>query len=294
MFTNKNRRLMFVMDMGAPGGGSSDEGVSTAPEPHPFSGQPSQDAASNNPAWAAHLDKFPDPVKGIAREAFTEWDKNVQSRFDSLSKQYSPYKSFIDQKVNPDELQKAWGIAQMIQEDPQGFARTLAQYVGLNIQEAQQVLEQQQPMEEVDPQIAALQQSVQQLTDFISQQQQAAQTSQLVQQHEQQIDSEFTALEAKHGKFSPAIRNQILKEAMRISSVTNKLVTMEEAYNSLDNFVQEVRSYARPGDLAPSVLNSGNGIPVTTPNKTPGQLTPKETREAAAQVAARYLAQQGQ
>lgn len=287
MFKNISRRLVFNVPAGDEGGGS-------APEPVPFSEPAPQQQTSENPAWAPYLHEVPEPLRPTVKNAFTKWDQDVNTRFSTINQQYEPYKPLIDQKIPADDLQKAWGMAQMLQEDPHGFVKTLAGYLGITLQEAQavaeQVAEEQPPEEEVNPRVAQLEEQLNQVMGYITQREQAQQQQILERQQEQQIGEELAALEKRVGKLSPTVQNEILREALRISTVTNKPVSMEEAYSSLNAFVQEVRRVPSPGDTAPQVLSGSNGIPLTPAGKTPGQYTPKETRQAAAELAARFLA----
>lgn len=249
---------------------------------------------TENPAWSTQLDKFPDSVKHIAREAFSEWDKDVQTRFTGIQEKYKPYQAYVDQNIDPQKLESAWGLAQLLESDPTGFTQLLAQQLGMTIQQAEEAVEdlQAEAGGEVDPTIAAMQQQITELTDFITGQQQQQQQSQLAQQQEQQIDQEFAALEGTHGKLQPEIKNQILKEMLRLSFESNQPVTVQQAYDSVESFARIVRQQPRPGQLAPRVMPSGGAVPVTKPEKSLGQLSPKETKQYVADLLTQQLASQ--
>lgn len=295
MFKNRQRRLTFIEEpIGDNGGAGPIE--NSAPveggETNALGGTLAQ-PVKENPAWSQYVDQFPDVVKPQARTIFSQWDKDVQSRFQGIHEQYKPFKSFIDNGVNPEELNSAWEIAQIMQRDPQGFTRLLAEQLGLSIEEAQALEEAVENDDEYDdPRYEQLQSQVQQLSNFIEQQQQQQIAMQQQQEVEQQLDNEFNELEAKYGKLSPTIKNQVLREALRIVNETNQPVTMEQAYNSLEQFVREVREVPRPGTNAPPVLPGGGGMPLTPAGKSPGQMTATERKARAAEVAARLLAQQ--
>lgn len=256
---------------------------------------PQATQGNDNPAWAPYLEKFPEPVRGIARETFSEWDKGVQRRFGEIHDQYRDFKQFADQGVKPEDLQNAWGLASILQNDPQGFAQMLAQHLGMTIQQAEAATEQLQQEDssqgELDPRIQKLQKDQQELMDYIRHQEESAQQAQMAQQQEQQLTAEMSDLEKKYGingKMDDFIKNKVLEEALRLSMLTDKPVTMEQAYLSLEQFVSQVRTAPRPGDSAPRVMSSGGMQPVTLP-VDPGKMSGKQTREYAAEVAARLL-----
>lgn len=298
MFKNLNRRISyFSMPVGDEGGTPSENTPEAGGDTNALGGtipQPTQE----NPAWAGYVEKFPTELMPLAKETFAEWDKNVQQKFQSIHEQYKPFKPFLDQKVDPGELDAAWKIAGILKQDPTGFAKLLAEQVGLTFTEAQQVTQelqnqQQDPdeAEEVDPALAGLQQQVQQLTQFIAQQQQQEQQAQIQAEVDADLNNQFAALEDKYGKLDQVIKNQVLREALRLSVETDQPVTMEQAYSNLEQFVSQVRQVPRPGQFAPQVLPKGGGMPLSPAPKNPGEMSSSERKQQAAAVAARLIAQ---
>lgn len=270
-----------------------DEGgaVSAPAETDALGGTVTPPLAAENPAWHAYVEKFPDPVKHIARETFAEWDKNTQGQFTEIRDRYRPYQQFVDNKVDPARLEAAYGVAEMLETDPQGFARLLTQQLGLTIQEAEAVAAQVEENQgqgavEVDPIVKELQDKIAGFENYFQTQQQEREN----QQQEQSINAEFADIEKSHGALRPEIKDQVLKEALRISMTENRPVTMQEAYASLDKFAQIVRSVPRPGQLAPQVLSGSGSVPVSPPSKPMGQLTSAETRSYVAELLAREAA----
>lgn len=159
MFKTRNARLRyFSADAGftADSGGQVTEPVENTDA---LGGTVTPEVAEN-PAWSTHLEKFPDSVKHIAKEAFSEWDKEVQTRFTGIQEKYKPYQGYVDQNIDPQKLESAWGLAQLLESDPQGFAELLAQQLGLTVQQAEAAVEELQEVEpagEVDPMLATLQ-----------------------------------------------------------------------------------------------------------------------------------------
>lgn len=251
--------------------------------------QPSTGTPGENPAWKEYLDQFPDSVRHIARDAFTKWDSGVQQRFDSINKQYQPYKSFIDQKLDPNELNSAYQVASMLRDDPVGFTQLLAERLGLTLTEAQALTEQvsneTQDEPEEDPRIQQLMESQQQLLSTFQQQEQARQQEQMVQQQTQQMEVEFAQIEQAYGRPLPVeLKNEVMREALRLSHETNKPVSMQDAYSSLEKLVSAVRNVPRPGATAPRTMPSGGSMPVSKPQQSLGSLTSKDTKGLVTQL----------
>jgi hypothetical protein len=258
--------------------------------------QPKPNDGGGNPAWNEYLERFPEPVRHIARDTFSEWDKQVQGQFTQIRDLYKPYQKFVDDKVDPARLEAAYGVAQTLEQDPQGFARLLADHLGLTIQEAQAVVadqieqgqqEEVQGQESDDPRIAQLMQQVQQFEQFFQQQQE----QEYARQAEAQLNTELDALKKQYGaQVIDQIQDELFKEANRIIAAENRPVTLQEAYANLESFAQRVRSVPRPGQLAPQVLSGGSSVPLSKPDKSMGQLSGSETRNLVAEMIARDLA----
>lgn len=252
-----------------------------------------QAPAPENPAWAPYVEKFPEVVQHIAKETFSEWDKGVQQRFQAIHEQYKPFKSYVEQGVDPVRIQSALGLAELLEQNPREFAGLLAEQLGLTVAEAnavtKELVEGEVSEEEVDPRYTQLQQQQEQLIEYITQRDAAEQQQQLQQQQETQLSTELEQLETKYGPLQDVIKNQVLREALRLSAETNKPVSLQQAYDNLESFVSAVRNVPRAGQNAPRVMPSGSSIPVTPPSKTLGQLSPAETKEYVAQLLARQL-----
>lgn len=298
MLTSRPRSLrFFAMPAGSEGEGldTSGDGGNTDALGGTVSQPESQD--SENPAWKEYLDKFPDQLRPTAREAFSAWDKGVQDRFASIHKEYEPWKQFKDQGIDPQQLNSAWGVAQMLQESPVDFVKALAEQLNMTVSEAQQVVDEatansSETEGEVDPRIAQLEQSQQQLLQFFQQQQQEQQNQQQLEQANAAIATEMQQLEAAHGKMPDFIKNQVLREALRLINETGQTVTLEQAYKSVEQFASQIRGIPTASSTAPRTMPSGGAIPVSPPKQPLGELSNADTKKYVADLLAQQLSAQ--
>ena len=254
---------------------------------------PQAEPTDNNPPWQSQLEKFPESVRHIARDAFTEWDKGTQQRFTAIQEKYKPYQSFVDQGVDAEKLNSAYGLSQLLEQDPPAFTRLLAKELGLTIQEAEAVAEEMAPDDnsDLDPRIVQMQQQQQGLMDYIQNRDQEEQTARDIQQQEQSLTAELDQIERQFGVMTLEVKNQVMREALRLSVEHNAPVTMTEAYNSLESFVNSIRSAPRPGQNAPRILSSGGSVPIVPKGKTMGKMSNEETQNMVAEHLARMLAE---
>lgn len=89
-------------------------------------GQPNEAAPENNehgdnPKWQPFLEKIPEGLRDIVKPTLTEWDQNVNQRFQELHSQYEPYKKyddFVKNGVDPALLSQALTLMNALNEDP--------------------------------------------------------------------------------------------------------------------------------------------------------------------------------
>lgn len=251
--------------------------------------------AETSHPWDSYVEKFPEGVRGIARESFSELEKNFNGQFQKVHEQYRPFKNFIDQKVDPERLNAAYQFATQFEADPQQFVTYLAEHLGLTIQQAQAVAEavaDDESTTEENPEIASLREQQEQFMQQVLQHQQAQEAEKINQEADANLRDELVEIESKYGKMTDVVRNEVLNRALAMSYQTNKPISLMDAYESLERFVGQVQSAPRPGASAPRVLSSGSAVPITPSGKSLGQMSNKETKAAAGAVVARMLAEQ--
>src|SRR5215471_8064679 len=85
------------------------------------------------------LSKIPVGDREIVAKYIKDWDRGVTQRFQQIHQQYQPYK---DLGASVEDLQGAWALQQMINEDPNRVYELLGQIIGNDGGQQQQ---QQQP-----------------------------------------------------------------------------------------------------------------------------------------------------
>ena len=236
-------------------------------------GQPqgSGDSEGGNPAWNEVLQALPTSLHSQVRPALEKWDRGVQQRFEQVQSQYSPYKNFVENKVSPEDIQVALGIAERINTDPQGFFQTFqemfAEQLGQNQQGQGQPSEgtdpefdlsdySQQPQD--DPRIAQLEQQQEMLNQWWIEQQ----NDKMQKEADEQLDRDLKSLEEKFGQFD---QRYVLGLAMAG-------IPLEQAVQEYQKLVGGARG-ADPN--VPNVLSPGGGLPAeqVDPKKLDGQAT---------------------
>lgn len=252
---------------GNEGGGQIDSGgqVDSGQQPVETGGD------GGNPAWNDILQVLPTSLHGQVKPVLEKWDKGVQQRFEQVQSQYSPYKSFAEQKISPDDIEVALGIAQRINTDPQGFFQTFQEMFAEQLGQNQQGQGQpsgendpefdlgdytQQPQE--DPRIAQLEQQQELLNQWWIQQQ----NEKMQAEADTQLENDLKSLREKYGEYDD---RYVLGLAMAGVSLEDAVKEYQSKFGS-----------SRPTDPnTPNVLTPGGGLPTERidPKKMDGQQT---------------------
>lgn len=255
------------------------------------SAQPVDNSGGGNPAWGELLGVLPEQLHPVVKPHLEKWDRGVQTRFEQVQSQFNPYKPFAEKGVQPHDIEVALAIADQINNDPQKFYGTLAQYLeqqgvdlgGQGQQNGNQPLEfdlgdgtDGQP--EFDPRIAQFEQQQQAMAAWIQQQEQQRMEAEA----DRQLDEELAGLKEKHGDFD-------MQYVLSLAAGTG--MPLEQAVQQYQNLVQNIRNTPTPGQQVPSVLPPGGGTP--TENVNPAKLS-SEGRQAVVQNMLRAAAAQNQ
>lgn len=235
--------------------------------------QQTQQEEKLNPAWEPMLNKIPEQFRGMVTSDLRQWDQNYQQGIQQVHSQYEGYKPFLEQEITPEALNNAMLVQQALENNPEQFIRTVAEYYNL------QLGEQGQPDPEEtgegegeglpfditqDPQF----QRYQQATELMAQQMMTQAQQQEDAQWDQQVASDFEAAKEKHGEFNEDL-------------VIQRMLATGEDVNSAVEFVNgaiqaEVAKHRSPGATAPIMMGSGGGLPS---QQTPvGNLSPQDRR----------------
>ena len=235
-----------------------------------------------NPAWDGVYGKLPQEFHPMIRPTLETWDRNYQT----LQKEYEPWKQLGDY----DLVQRNMGIIQQLNENPQGFYERLGQLIGVTPNQAQQIVQNgQAPGQEnqqnqglygtgeedylVDPEVAQLKQTVQQLQEQNQRwetERVEAQKQRDVAEYQSKAEAHIQRLAAQHQANYPTIPFNPAEVVQRVLLQTyqnpNKEPDIDQAYKDYLGLVTSVHTPpvapGRSGPPAPSVINpNGGGLP---------------------------------
>lgn len=259
----------------------------------PISGSPETpvESGGDNPAWAPILEVIPEGIRQLVTPKLKEWDQGVNARFQKIHQEYEPYKPFKEQGLDPQELMRSHQVREQIDRDPLAFYERLGQYLqqaGL-LQEQEEVDE--EGPEELDPEdrvkqsLTALEQKQQEILNSIEEAQRKQQEAQLQQQAQEQVTREYQEVEAKYGQLDEVMRNELFQRAfLAVQQAEQQGVeppSLMQVMDSMQSFIAYVKQAPRP---APKIVPSSGGGTPAPQQKTPGQMTDLERRQAAARV----------
>jgi hypothetical protein len=272
---------------GAAGGVQGSTPVGTGQQAAPNYQQSQQQQQPGNPAWQEFLDVLPSQLHPVVTPVLQKWDKGVQSRFEQVQSQYAPYKQFLDNGVNPNDIEVALGIAQQINGDPRQFYNALTEYLqenGLLDDQGQQDGyspefdlgdDTQYGEQQEDPRLQEFEQQQAAMANWILQQEQ----QRTEQQADQELDQELNQLQEKYGEFDMGY----------VLSLAVSGMPLEDAVNKYQQLVQQIQQSPTPGSMVPRVMSPGGGLPAE--NVDPTKMSSGDTKNLVAQMLASSKAQ---
>lgn len=222
----------------------------------------------NNPAWNDLLGVIPQEVHEQVIPHLKNWDSGVEQKF----QQYAPYKSFIENNVNVDELQTGYGILQALNEDPKKVYEAIAEHYGLG-----------STIEEIDddpdpgalpPEIMEKLQGFEKFQEQVSQLLVSQKEQELIKAAEVELETELSDLSKKYGEFDEQIVIPLMQSGMKAEDAVKRYFTLMD---------QIATKKARP--TPPNILG-GNAGGVPAGGVDPRKLSNQETRN----LVANYLA----
>lgn len=237
---------------------------------------------SINPAWNDLLSKVPSQLHSQVTPYLSQWDKNYQEGLQKVHSEYEPYKKFTEHQ--PEELDYALSIMKAIEENPQEVAKALAEYSGLSLAEAKEVVKEQGQFDETEenellnhPQFVEMKSMVEAMAQLLVQQNQAKLDAEM----DAQLETELKELSKEHGEFDV---DWVLTKALAKPEVD--LAEHVKAYREHEKSVLE--KARKPG---PKVLKGGGSAPDNQTDIT--KLDDKGRRELIAKTL-QQAAQQSQ
>jgi len=273
---------------GGVGGGNEGGAAGGIQGTTPVGGQQQQQQQqTGNPAWQEFLDVLPSQLHPVVTPVLQKWDKGVQSRFEQVQSQYAPYKQFLDNGVNPNDIEVALGIAQQINGDPRQFYNALTEYLtenGLLDDQGQQNGyspefdlgdESQYGQQQEDPRLQQFEQQQAAMANWIMQQEQ----QRTEQQADQELETELGQLQEKYGEFDMGY----------VLGLAVSGVPLEDAVQKFQQLVQNIQQQPTPGSMVPRVMSPGGGLPAE--NVNPSKMSRGDTRSLVEQMLASDKAQ---
>lgn len=234
--------------------------------------QDSQDNSGGHPAWDEYLKDIPEVFHPQVKPAFEKWDKNFQK----VQSEYEPYKEFIG--TDPNELQAALQVANLIRTNPKALYDNLGSRYGFNSNFDQGQSDEEDDSEdeygyeyeseeessiEDDPRFQELANKYAEMAQYIQRQQQEQQEQQQMAQVKQETEQAFSEIEKGLGRtLNDNERAEIVQRTVMLGDRNGGNYDIREGYKDFAQFVNTVRSQPRANDSAPDVLSGNGGLPV--------------------------------
>lgn len=244
---------------------------------------PTQQPTGINPAWAPLREAIGDEFfDAHALPVLKGMDESAHTRITSLNSQlagFEGYKEFVDQGVNPADLQAALELSQLIESDPQRIYSLLGQHLGVVPagEEEPEGLEAfgagQENAAEIPPHIMARLEAAEQFQQqFMEQQaleQQQQQHQQIVEAEGQRLDQEMSAFLTNNPTFTEDDKPELFRMQYELTQQLEarglrRMATLEEAAAAVNERAAYYRQRGN-GNVAPSTL------PTTAGGDIPGQ-----------------------
>ena len=229
---------------------------------------------NGHPAWQPYLEEIPEPFRQQVTPAFEKWDKDAQEKIRAVQSKYAPYEPFIER--DPQELQAAIQISELLRTNPKALYDNLAQRFGFNANSDQGQSNDEDsefdPFAETegkngdsienDPRFKQLSQELEQLKQFQQQQIEQQQAAQAEAEANQQVQESFGQIEAQIKRpLNEVEKAEILKRTVLIGDSTGNYDVLE-GYKDFAKFANSIRNQPRANDTAPAVLSGNGGLPV--------------------------------
>ncbi len=268
------------------GQGNAPESQGTQPEvQNTYQPEPQQQESTGNPAWNNLMQVVPSQLHSQVTPILKEWDQNYQQSIQKVHSEYEPYKAyepFVQQGVDPSDIEFSLGLLNAISTNPQEVLTALSEWVAQ--ENGQQVQEQgqygstpQSPDFDITshPAYQELSGVVESMAQILLSQKEAEQQY----EQDEMLEQELTSLKEKYGEFD---EDYVLGVALNTDG------NIEAAVQKYQQLSQGILSGKRPP--GPPVLGSGGASPNT--QFDPRKADSKDTKAYVASLL-QQAAQQG-
>ena len=273
---------------GSETGGEAPSSESTATAPTttapPTGGAGSQGSAqqSDNSYVNSFLQNVPEDQRAALEPFVRQWDAGVTRRFQDLHSQYAPFKPILDQGATPEQLDLAWTVFQLLDNDPKALQTILSDV----LEEVGQAEGQgstplptatgEDPWESLPPALKQQFEEQQSLLENMAQWILSQNQSTVEQAEDQQLEEYLTNLKTEMGDFDEEYVVSLIAAGLAPDDAVRK-------YQSLTQNILSKREAAGDGPSAqvPPILSSGG---VVSSGKPVEQASANETRSLVADI----------
>jgi hypothetical protein len=232
-----------------------------------------------HPAWKEILDQLPEEFHPLVTPKLEAWDSGVQTRFQNLQSEYEPYKTFIEQEVDPEYLVQAAQLAAAIEQDPERVYKALQEAYGYGqgVADTTEVTDPDDTDDPDDP-IAARLAEHERMLERMAETFMAEQDARAAQEGESVLDEYMAALHEAYPK------------GFDDTYVLNQIASGVDGEKAVESFYSLVESYGGKVETtttstapsAPPILGSGGGTP--SERVDPRQLGNADTEKLVAEL----------
>jgi hypothetical protein len=230
-----------------------------------------------HPAWNELLGVLPQEAHAQAIPVLKKWSQGVDQGFQKVHQQYDPFKSFVEQGVDPEVLNYGLNLVNQVESNPTAVFNALAEALGYDVSDL--VEGSNEPGDEgegdyaelppqVQAQLAELMERDETIAQFLMQQQDESQIA----EEEQLLEEEISDLHARF-KEEKGYDFDDLWVLSRYEGSDDDLETAVQDFYTTMDAVMGTNNRPKP----PVLLGSGGSLP--SGGKKPGSMSGEETRE---------------
>lgn len=271
-----------------------DQGSSGGNDGGGSGGAPQGGSPGVHPAWNDMLGAIPQEYHSQVIPHLQRWDQNTNK----VHQRYEPYKEFVDNGYQPDQIRQALAVAKAIENDPRAVYELFAQEFGNVPGQQQQQNGQGQGLpgsnpldggndfyEGLHPKVVEQLNNLQNGFDTVAQ----IMLSQRQQSQEAEEDAQLAAfyknLEATNQTFRDLNKDGAAEPY--INFLLEAGYEEDQAVQLFEQFVESVGAYQnRP--KPPVVLGAGGGLVPTGNGIDPRKMNPQQTRNLVADTLKAY------
>lgn len=225
-----------------------------------------------NPFWG-EVEKLTGPnVYKLIQPHLAKADTAARQRVEAVNQQYAPWKTFVDQGIQPQHVQQALGVVQQLNTAPEQVFESLRSFLereGRMPSQAelkQEVIEDESENEgQPDPRdqkIQELQEQLQQFQGFVTGQFTAQQQQAAAQEADAWLEAEIGRLSDPKNGYDQADIQEIVRIAAFQSQTSGQEPNLDAAAAQFNAMRDRIRTTPRPGQTAPRLpMGPGGGSP---------------------------------